>query len=243
MTADRLGALLRLSAAGDRICPVPALWNSFWERLGCPRADVGPPLVLSGWAFSSDRDKRERFQAHIRYAADRGLLDEAERFIHALRAEDWHICGPKGLDWNYGESIAEEQREKDAAIEEAREKYHRLLQVSESPAFRRENLGETLCLLHLMFNASNDAAGAMRHLRELLECYRSLAEECEPPLHHDAAPCVVEEIQRVRQAKQVELLVLEMLSCIGLVQGGGTAIGRAEIEDFLEDMFACSKQQ
>lgn len=89
---------------------MPVLWDSFWKLLGSPQEDVGPPLILAGWAFSSDRDKRERFQAHIKYSGDHGLLDEAERFIRALNMEDWHICSPSGLDWNYGAAIAEDQR-------------------------------------------------------------------------------------------------------------------------------------
>lgn len=113
MTTKRLDALLQLSSGGGRICPVPVLCDRFWKLLGSPREDVGPPLILAGLAFSSDRDKRERFQAHIRYAGDHGLLDEAERFIPALKMQDWHSCSLSGLDWNHGEAIAEDQRKKD----------------------------------------------------------------------------------------------------------------------------------
>ena len=242
---DRLDALLQLSSGGDRICPLPILWDRFWKLLGSPREGVGPPLILAGWAFSSDRDKRERFQAHIKYAADRGLLDEAGRFIRALNTQDWHTCSPGGLDRNYGEAVAEEQRKKDLAVARANEKHGELLQVSDSAAFRRQNLGETLCLLHLMFKSSLDIEVAIQHLRESLDSYRSLGEECEPPLHYDATPCVVTEIQRMRQAKQVELLVLELLACIAdpTLQGERPDLGRAEIDEFLEDMFANSEEQ
>jgi len=111
MTTDKLNQLLALASADDRICPVPILWDKFWTLIGRPSQTR--PLILAGWAFSSDRDKRECFQAQIRYAADHGMLDQAEAFIHGLRPDEWHTCSPSGVDWNYGDAIAEDERNRD----------------------------------------------------------------------------------------------------------------------------------
>ncbi len=110
MTIDeRKQSLVRLSTEKNRICPQPVKWDQFWRLIGTPRSEgLSPPLILSGWAFSTDRQKREAFQSHIRYAASNGLLDEAEQFIDKLQERDWHTCPEDRLDFDYGEALAKE---------------------------------------------------------------------------------------------------------------------------------------
>lgn len=63
------------------VCPQPAVWRAVYRR--CDQAwsesghlgDPPPgPLILSGWAFASDADKQERWQALVRWADERSLL-------------------------------------------------------------------------------------------------------------------------------------------------------------------------
>lgn len=60
------------------VCPQPAVWHAIYRR--CDQAwresgrvgDPPPaPLILGGWAFSSDADKQVRWQALVRWAEAR----------------------------------------------------------------------------------------------------------------------------------------------------------------------------
>ncbi|HRN87902.1 MAG TPA: hypothetical protein PK271_04810 [Hyphomicrobium sp.] len=106
---ERKQALVRYCSEGDRVCPQPLRWQEFWRLIGEPKDEgVEVPFILGGWAFSTDREKRGRFQSHLRYAVENGLLDAAERFIASLGEQDWHTCPPDRMDWSYGEEIGKE---------------------------------------------------------------------------------------------------------------------------------------
>lgn len=238
MTDERLEKLFTLTSAGNRICPVPLKWIEFWKSIGAThQKDLAQPLILAGWSFSSDREKRDRFQLHIRYAAEHGLLDEVETFITSLRPGDWHTCSSSGLDWNYGDALAEDMREKEAHLEAARHVYQSLLQVSESSAFRREHLGATLNLYHSLFNSRLDPQSRIASLRNSLETYKHLGDDCDLPLWYDADQTVVEQIAGIAKSKQIELFLEQLLACAA-ASLQIASLGRAEIDEFLDDMWS-----
>ena len=47
------------------------------------------PLILSGWSFSTDLDKRERFIGHLIVAEQIGRLDDALAWLSELQTSDW----------------------------------------------------------------------------------------------------------------------------------------------------------
>lgn len=59
---------------GHIICPKPGLWHEIHKRLVATMRDgdhSSPPpipLILAGWAHSSDREKRLRWQQTIAWA-------------------------------------------------------------------------------------------------------------------------------------------------------------------------------
>ena len=64
----------------DFICPQPLVWHSTHERLLKARPDGGlrgssppVPLILNGWVFSSDEEKRRRWQDTERWAEEHGF--------------------------------------------------------------------------------------------------------------------------------------------------------------------------
>lgn len=92
---DSLGALLDHARSDGRVCPLPQVWNRFFELLPNKRrigAGWEPPLplILGAWHYTSDADKRERFLLHIRWAADHGALEAASKFIRILTPDQWH---------------------------------------------------------------------------------------------------------------------------------------------------------
>jgi hypothetical protein len=81
--------------SGSRICPVPAAWERVRAALEAARATTAPdappvpvPLILAGWTFSSDDDKRSRWAATVEWADKHGLAQA----IPKLGASDWY-CG------------------------------------------------------------------------------------------------------------------------------------------------------
>src|SRR5262249_49645977 len=74
------------------ICPMPDAWAAVhqrllkaWKRAG-DRAMPAPPrpLILGGWAFSSDTEKRERWAETVRWATQHGF----SRLIPTIEERD-----------------------------------------------------------------------------------------------------------------------------------------------------------
>jgi hypothetical protein len=63
------------------ICPMPDVWATVhqrllevWKRAGDPAIPEPPhPLILNGWVFSSDSEKRARWAATVRWATRHAL--------------------------------------------------------------------------------------------------------------------------------------------------------------------------
>jgi hypothetical protein len=63
------------------VCPMPPAWHERWQRLkeawerdGSAGRPPPIPLILGGWAFSSDVDKLDRWMSLLAWAEERGLL-------------------------------------------------------------------------------------------------------------------------------------------------------------------------
>lgn len=90
-----LADVLRIAQSEGRICPQPDAWDRLWQMLpGRQREGAGwhppLPLILAAWWETSDAEKRERFLAHLQYAAERGVLDAVAAYLKSLRPEQWH---------------------------------------------------------------------------------------------------------------------------------------------------------
>jgi hypothetical protein len=90
--------LLRYMRSKGRVCPRPDKWLELYamlpgkKRRGT-RCEPPAPLLHVCWRVTSERQKRERFEAHVRHAAREGELARVSRFIYALPRENWIYAG------------------------------------------------------------------------------------------------------------------------------------------------------
>jgi hypothetical protein len=95
--SESVESLVAFCREGNRICPLPPLWNRLWEMLpNRKRVGAGwqpsPPLILAAWHDTPAMLKMLRLAEHIEWAAQYGALESVARFLHELREEDWlHI--------------------------------------------------------------------------------------------------------------------------------------------------------
>jgi hypothetical protein len=94
---DKLESLLSYVKADDRICPNPQEWNMLWEMLPNKKRvgsgwEPALPLILAAWWDTPLLAKILRFEEHIRYAAEHGVLDEVDTYLRSLKPDQW-FCG------------------------------------------------------------------------------------------------------------------------------------------------------
>jgi hypothetical protein len=232
MNDERFDALLKYSTASKRVCPQPAKWGEFWQLLGSPHDRVSPPLILGGWSCSG-REKRERFKEHIRYAANNGLLAEAEKFIRALPESDWHTCPDGHLDWSYDSALIEDEEKRHAAVQSASTHFEALRRLSDNEAFNKNNLAQTLFFYHLLF-PTRDAPARRESLQEATGQFSSSAKG-EYSILEDVPSSIARTLEEIDCAKRVELLLLQLLACI---TDAGIPLDRDEIEEFVQEVIA-----
>jgi hypothetical protein len=90
--------LLHYIKSEGRVCPRPDKWFELYEMLpGKKRQGLRhePPLPLLhiAWRVTSERQKQERFEAHVKYAAGRGQLAQVSAFIYDLSEDKWVYAG------------------------------------------------------------------------------------------------------------------------------------------------------
>jgi hypothetical protein len=229
--SEKLEDFTKYYLSGNRICPLPVKWDEFYTILGRPR-EV-PPLVLSGWNFSSDRDKRNRFIEQLEYASRRGLHEAADTFLRNLKAQEWHTCEDADLDWSHGDALLEDEERRQMAVASAAKTLAPAISPSEDyRALARDNLAQMLLLYHLIFDAP-DRRMHINHLKEQTEKFAHLENE-EFSLMDDAEPEVAKELRDMGSAKSKELILAEILCCI---DEAGLPLDRDVIEDFVDDVF------
>lgn len=84
------------SAPVGWICPQPDHWKQVYEmlpdRVGSSTEKNPPlPLILGGWWYSTPTQKKERFLAHLRWAARLGVLDTVLAKVRRLEETDWYL--------------------------------------------------------------------------------------------------------------------------------------------------------
>jgi hypothetical protein len=86
--------LLSYVREAQRVCPKPDKWRDLWLMLP-DRISQGSgwnppsPLILAAWWETSDEQKRERLELHIRYASEKGVLDEVNKFLRSIKPNEW----------------------------------------------------------------------------------------------------------------------------------------------------------
>lgn len=65
-----------------QICPNPGPWNNVFQKLKhyaqknkCDPSEPPIPLILSGWIFSDDFQKKDRWEETVRWATDNGCVE------------------------------------------------------------------------------------------------------------------------------------------------------------------------
>jgi len=103
------------------VCPLPPQWNEIyqhllaaWEKSG--RDGVAPPkpLILAGWAYSNDLEKKRRWEETVAWVSGKGL----ESVLQHLRPDHFfsvadltsYEVGPMGgplyLPWSFDPKVA-----------------------------------------------------------------------------------------------------------------------------------------
>ncbi len=98
------------------ICPQPHKWheifellNIAWQKAGAVGSKPPVPLILAGWNFSNDIDKKKRWEDTLDWAKENNLthliqeLSDDESYF-ADEPSDYQINpmgSPMYLDWNY----------------------------------------------------------------------------------------------------------------------------------------------
>lgn len=90
---------LIIASKDIKICPTASVWHSVniamvknAEINGLPAPPI--PLILAGWVFSSDQEKKQRWDATVKYATDHNcrhlidhLDDECFYFSHVRKSD------------------------------------------------------------------------------------------------------------------------------------------------------------
>lgn len=101
---DQIDELIDYVKSGNKICPNPVEWDRVSRIIGAAKpGHKCVPLILAGWAFSSDKQKRDRVIEQIKFAHSLGesFFDKFAQSLYELKNEDWH-CGPEPLStWQW----------------------------------------------------------------------------------------------------------------------------------------------
>ena len=103
------------SAAKIFICPLPILWNEIYQKLDSawkPKKEdfpPPPPLVLSGWHYSNDLEKKRRWEWTLKWAERNGLsalipviTDDQAYFVSEISTYSvGPMGGPMYLAWDF----------------------------------------------------------------------------------------------------------------------------------------------
>jgi hypothetical protein len=96
MKSKQLQRLLCYIREEGRICPQQNKWHEMWEMLPDKRRlskgwDPPLPLILWDWDNTTNRQKMLRLKVQIQYAAEKGVIDDIEKFLRNLKRAEWHL--------------------------------------------------------------------------------------------------------------------------------------------------------
>ncbi|EAQ42507.1 hypothetical protein [Polaribacter sp. MED152] len=75
----------------NRICPKPMIWNEIY-KLMCQELrekNIPKPLILAGWNFTTDREKKNRFMEHLNLI-DLKSENKIKTFVLSINEKDWY---------------------------------------------------------------------------------------------------------------------------------------------------------
>ena len=77
------------------ICPQPQIWQAMWELLPTQKQGkqiIKPPapLILAGWNFSEDSQKKERLLEHIYWADSNNSIEVIDKYLRSLDDKNWY---------------------------------------------------------------------------------------------------------------------------------------------------------
>jgi len=83
-----------IMSKNNRICPMPQKWNELWNMLPDKEREGNGwnpslPLILAAWHETSNQQKKERFESHIRWAVEHNFLDSVTEFLCKLDEGEW----------------------------------------------------------------------------------------------------------------------------------------------------------
>ena len=114
------------------ICPLPSLWNEIYEHLYSAWQDSGSkgspppiPLILNGWVYSNDGEKKDRWKSTLEWAHENGLKslipDIETKQSYMVSNLTTHATSPMGgpmfLEWNYSPKITPSEEEVNSALQ------------------------------------------------------------------------------------------------------------------------------
>ena len=76
------------------VCPNPDAWHRVYQRLSTLATDRGmdppppKPLILGGWVFTNDVEKKRRWEETVAWAEARGLESEVHMAPEDMYAVD-----------------------------------------------------------------------------------------------------------------------------------------------------------
>lgn len=121
------------------VCPLPIAWNDLYVALSAvadARQLPAPPapLVLSGWTYSNDTEKRDRWQLTVEWASRHGVSRLLECIAHhemyQVEALSTHRVGPLGgpllLEWTFDPKPHIDQARRETAVEHLRSRWHEI---------------------------------------------------------------------------------------------------------------------
>jgi hypothetical protein len=91
----QLRGILEFCRRNNRVCPMPPEWHSIWKLLPNREGKKGGwspplPLILAGWLYTTDSEKRQRLEEHIRWAYEHHVCHKVSTFIRSLSEKQWH---------------------------------------------------------------------------------------------------------------------------------------------------------
>lgn len=93
--------LIEIVTCKSRLVPQPMKWNDLWQmiqkRVPAEQGSTKllPPLILAGWNFSGDEEKRDRFLHHLEWACMHGIEQPVADYLARLKDNDWYTGEPQ----------------------------------------------------------------------------------------------------------------------------------------------------
>ena len=87
--------LIKFIESNRYVCPQPLVWQAMWDLLPNKTIDselikAPAPLILAGWNFSKDSQKKERLLEHIYWADSINSIEVIDQYLRSLDDNNWY---------------------------------------------------------------------------------------------------------------------------------------------------------